>query len=169
MYDIIIIGVGPAGLTAGIYARRASKKVLILDEISYGGQIINTLNIENYPTEPNISGFDFATKLYNQAKDLGCEIKFEKVLEINDNKELEIDGLFIAIGRIPNSDIFKNLIDLDESRFIISSENCHTNKESFFVAGDVRTKSVRQLVTATSDGAIAAIEAVKYISNIKRD
>ena len=77
MYDIIIIGAGPAGLTAAIYGRRASKKVLVLEAKSYGGQVINTLDIENYPVEAHISGFDFATKLYNQAKDLGAEIVFE--------------------------------------------------------------------------------------------
>ena len=90
MYDIIIVGAGPAGLTAAIYARRASKKVLVLEAKNYGGQIINTLDIENYPVERHISGFDFATKLYNQAKDLGAEIVFEKVIEIKDNKEKEV-------------------------------------------------------------------------------
>ena len=79
MYDLIIVGAGPAGLTAAIYARRASKKVLVFEAKAYGGQIINTLDIENYPVEPHISGFDFATKLYNQAKDLGTEVVFEKV------------------------------------------------------------------------------------------
>ena len=82
MYDIIIVGAGPAGLTSAIYARRASKKVLVLEAKTYGGQIINTLDIENYPVEPHISGFEFATKLYNQAKDLGAEIIFEKVVDI---------------------------------------------------------------------------------------
>ena len=89
MYDIIIIGAGPAGLTSAIYARRASKKVLVLEAKSYGGQIINTLDIENYPGEAHISGFDFATKLYNQAKDLGAEIIFEKVVDINNKDNIK--------------------------------------------------------------------------------
>ena len=84
MYDIIIVGAGPAGLTAAIYARRAQKSVLVLEAKSYGGQIINTLDIENYPVEEHISGFDFATKLYKQTKSLGAEIVFEKVVDIND-------------------------------------------------------------------------------------
>ena len=84
MYDIIVIGAGPVGLTAAIFARRASKKVLVFEAKTYGGQIINTLAIENYPAEAHISGFDFATKLYNQAKNLGAEIVFEKVVDIND-------------------------------------------------------------------------------------
>ena len=302
MYDIIIVGAGPAGLTAAIYARRASKKVLVLEARNYGGQIINTLDIENYPVEAHISGFDFATKLYNQAKDLGTEIIFEKVVEIkggitkevittkntyktktiilatgsenrklglpnedeligkgvsycatcdgafyrnkkvavvgggntaledalyladlcdtvylihrrsdfrgedvtlnnlkekdnikfiynsnvtklianerlesievtnNDGKidTINVDGLFIAIGRIPENENFAKIIDLDSNGYIIAGENCHTNIPGIFVAGDNRVKEVRQLVTATSDGAIASVEAVKYINNLQK-
>ena len=83
MYDIIIVGAGPAGLTAAIYASRASKKVLVLEAKAYGGQIINTLDIENYPAYKHISGFDFATNLYDQATSLGANILYEKVLDIN--------------------------------------------------------------------------------------
>ena len=72
MTDIIIIGAGPAGLTAAIYARRAAKSVLVLEAKGYGGQIINTPHIENYPVAAHISGFDFATKVYEQAKALGA-------------------------------------------------------------------------------------------------
>ncbi len=301
-YDIIIIGAGPAGLTSAIYAKRAGKSVLVLEAKAYGGQIINTLDIENYPGEEHISGFDFATKIYNQAKNLGADIKFEKVVDINDlgqekeiittkntykanaviiatgsenrkldlpnedelvgkgisycatcdgnfyrkktvavvgggntaledaiylcdlaekvylihrrdefrgeestverlkqksniefiynsnvtklnandklesievtNKDgsiktVEVDGLFVAIGRIPENQNFAKIIDLDETGYIISNENCHTNAEGIFVAGDNRVKELRQLVTATSDGAIAAVEAVKYLNEIK--
>ena len=300
MYDIIIIGAGPAGLTAAIYARRASKNVLVLEAKSYGGQIINTLDIENYPVEAHISGFDFATKLYNQTKELGAEIKFEKVVDIKDkgqvkevittkntytskaviiatgsenrklgiekeaeligkgisycatcdgaffrkknvavvgggntdledalylsdlvnkvylihrrdefrgeestvrrlkekeniefvynsnvtklnanerlesievtnkdgsNRTIEVDGLFVAVGRIPENENFAKLINLDNSGYIIANEDCKTNVAGIFVAGDNRTKEVRQLVTATSDGAIAATAAIKYINN----
>lgn len=301
MYDIVIVGAGPAGLTAAIYARRASKKVLVLEAKSYGGQIINTLDIENYPVEAHISGFDFATKLYNQAKDLGAEIIFEKAVDINDKdnikeiittkntysakaviiatgsenrklglanedqlvgkgisycatcdgafykgktvavvgggntaledalyladvaskvylihrrdefrgeestvgrlkekdniefvlnsnvtklnanerlksieitnkdgsvKTIDVDGLFVAVGRIPENQIFAKLIDLDESGYAKAGEDCITNAAGIFVAGDNRIKEVRQLVTATSDGAIAATNAVKYINNL---
>ena len=78
-YDIIVVGAGPAGLTAAIYACRAAKKVLVLEAKSYGGQIINTPDVENYPAFDHISGFDFATKLYEQAENLGAEIEFERV------------------------------------------------------------------------------------------
>ena len=89
MYDIIIVGAGPAGLTSAIYASRASKKVLVLEAKSYGGQIINTLDIENYPVEDHISGFDFATKLYNQVKKLGADIVFEKVIDIKNSDDIK--------------------------------------------------------------------------------
>ena len=67
MVDILIVGAGPAGLTAAIYARRAAKSVLVLEAKSYGGAIINASEIENYPAAAHISGFDFAQKIYDQA------------------------------------------------------------------------------------------------------
>lgn len=299
MYDIIIIGAGPAGLTAAIYARRASKTVLVLEANVYGGQIVNTPDIENYPVADHISGFDFAMKIYSQASGLGAEIKLEKALEIQngeiktvktprgeyqakaviiatgsqnrklgvegedkligrgisycatcdgaffknkkvavvgggntaledalyladvaetvylihrrdsfraeastveklkekpnvefvcnsvvkkliadkrltavevENKQgetatLEINGLFVAVGRIPESEAFSALADTDGAGYFASGENCKTKTDGIFVAGDVRTKDVRQLVTATADGAVAATEAVKYLNS----
>ncbi len=302
MYDAIIIGAGPSGLSASIYLSRANKKVLVLEAKSYGGQIINTLKIDNYPACEGISGFDFATNLYNQALNLGSEIKFEKVISIKnnndykeaitskntykskaiiiatgassrklnidneekftgkgvsycatcdgaffknkdvmvigggntavedalylsdlsskvylilrreafradeskvvelksknnveiiynstiksingtntlesvsivnkDNKEsvIKVSGLFVAIGMNPENELFKDFININESGYVISGEDCHTNVNGFFVCGDIRNKSLRQLVTATSDGAIAASEAIKYINNLK--
>ena len=299
-YDIIIVGAGPAGLTAAIYACRASKKALVLEAKSYGGQIINTPDIENYPVAPHISGFEFATNLYNQAKDLGAEIKFEKVVEIRESgagekevvtgkntytagaviiatgsesrklglagedeligkgisycatcdgaffrgkavavigggntaledalyltdlaskvylihrrdefrgedktvgilkeraniefvynsrvtglisgdrltgievtdndggkREIAVDGLFVAIGRNPENQNFAKLVNLDEAGYVIAGEDCKTNIPGIFTAGDNRTKEVRQLVTAASDGAVAATAAVKYLN-----
>ena len=299
MYDLIIVGAGPAGLTAAIYGRRADKKVLVLEANSYGGQIISALDIENYPAENHISGYDFATKLYNQAKELGSEIIFEKVVDVKDaeykevitnknvyksktvilatgsfnrklgldkeeefigkgisycatcdgaffkgkdvavvgggntalqdalylsdivNKvyiihrrdsfrgdektikelkekdnvifvynsnvtklmgsetlesievkdnndkvaEIDVNCLFVAIGRIPENRNFSKLIELDELGYAKSGEDCHTKTDGIFVAGDNRVKSLRQLVTATSDGGVAATEAIKYINN----
>lgn len=82
MYDVIVIGAGPAGLSAAIYAQRAGKQVLVLEGKSYGGQIINTSKIENYPGIQEISGFGFATGLYEQAKATGADISYEKCLKI---------------------------------------------------------------------------------------
>ncbi len=300
MYDIVIIGAGPAGMTAAIYARRASKSVLVLEALSYGGQIINTPDIENYPVAAHISGFEFATKVYEQAQALGAEFVFEKAVEIRsdangktvvttdneyqckaviiatgsenrklglDNEEelvgkgisycatcdgafyrkktvavvgggntaledalyladlaetvylihrrdafrgdeatvealkaranvrfiynstvtkliadnrldavevtdkntgdvtkIELNGLFVAVGRIPENQNFASLIDLDGSGYIKAGENCLTNVPGIFAAGDNRVKNVRQLVTATADGAVAATEAIRFVS-----
>ena len=299
MYDIIVIGAGPAGLTAAIYARRASKTVLVLEAMTYGGQIINTPDIENYPAAPHISGLDFANRLYEQATGLGAEVVFERVTEIKDGTEktvvtaentytakaviiatgsqnrklgiegerelvgrgvsycatcdgaffrnkkvavmgggntaledalyladlaetvylihrrgefrgdeatvnalkerqnikfmlnstvtkliadkrltaievtdkntgavtkLDVNGLFVAIGRTPENQPFEDLIKLDEAGYIAAGEDCITNVPGIFAAGDNRTKSLRQLVTAAADGAAAATAAVQYIS-----
>ena len=105
MYDIIIVGAGPAGLTAALYALRANKKVLIFEAKSCGGQIINASKIENYPGIENISGFDYATTLYNQVKNLNGEIKYETVTRVTENKEVftsagkyEAKAIIIATG-----------------------------------------------------------------------
>lgn len=303
VYDIIVVGAGTAGLTAAIYACRAEKSVLVFEEATYGGQIIETTSIENYPAEPNITGFDFATKLFNQAKALGTEVKFERVKEVsssgsvkkvvtnkaeyeaktvilatglvnrklglekeekftghgisycatcdgalyrkkdvavfgggntalqealyladiasrvylihrrdefrgdktlvtqilakeniipvynsvvtdligdeklekivitntvsNEKSTIPVSGLFVAIGKVPGNNCFSNIVELDSLGYIIAGENCHTSTEGIFVAGDGRTKSLRQLVTATADGAVATIEAIKYIAKLK--
>ena len=297
MYDIVIVGAGPAGLTAALYALRANKKVLVLEAKAYGGQILNAAKVENYPGIKSISGFDYATELYNQVKDLGCEIKFESVIRIeedrtvvtnnntyqaktiilatgaenrklnieneknligkgvsycatcdgnffknkivavagggntaledvvylsdlakkvylihrrdefrgekkyleevqskenveiilnsnvvkingtekvesiviednNKNKtNIEIDGLFIAIGQSPKNQIFANIIELDEKGYIKSEDGVHTNIPKIYVAGDARVKVLRQLTTAVSDGSIAAVTAIKEMED----
>ncbi len=82
MYDIIIIGAGTAGLTAGIYAARAGRTVLVLEGNMYGGQIVNTTEIENYPAIRHISGYEFATNLYEQATELGVKVEYRQVTGI---------------------------------------------------------------------------------------
>lgn len=299
MFDIIIIGAGPAGLTAAIYGKRANKNVLVLEKNTYGGQIITSNKVENYPGFKSIAGYEFAANLYNQAKDLGADIKFEnaialknnndcktvvtdkneyqaksiiiatgskkRMLGLKDEKELigkgvsycatcdgnffkdkdvavigggntaieqaiflsslckkvyiiyrksefiadqkeidiinkkdnvkilfnsevinlnsdniltsieiinnitnekqkiDISGLFIAIGQIPNNEIFNDLININEFGYIEAKEDCKTNIEGIFVAGDCRVKKFRQLTTATADGTIAALNAIEYL------
>ncbi len=300
MTDIVIIGAGTAGLTAAIYGVRAGKSVIVLEAAAYGGQIINTPEIDNYPGLPHISGFEYATNLYNQAVELGADVRFEAVsgiekdgevhkvittagnvyearavilatgaknrpLGIPGEKELtghgisycatcdgmfyrgkkvvvngggntavedaayladlcetvylvhrrdafradaadveklkqkenvefvlnstvtgvigedrlnavevtntvtgekrtiEAEGLFIAIGQIPDNAAFSGLVDLDEKGYVSAGENCRTKEAGIFTAGDCRTKSVRQLTTAAADGAVAATAAVAYL------
>ena len=81
-----------------------------------------------------------------------------------DVSELELNGLFVAVGRIPENRNFAAVADLDEAGYAVAGENCHTRTPGVFVAGDNRTKDVRQLVTAAADGAVAATEAVKYLN-----
>lgn len=83
----------------------------------------------------------------------------------NEKTSLKLNGLFIAIGSIPNSKDFSKWVDLDEQGYIVASEDCKTKTSGIFVAGDVRTKKIRQLVTAASDGSIAALAAAEYINH----
>lgn len=250
-YDCIIIGAGIAGLTAAIYLERAGKNVLVLESKIHGGQIINTVNIENWPGELGVSGAELMQKIYQQAIDLGAEVGYEKVIGIVDGNEKIVktedgeyktdaiiiatgteprkmsekqtadagkraisycatcDGalykgkpvvvvgsgntakheiaylenlaskvyhihhddpipeeavaVFVAIGRIPNTGIFNGIVDLDQDGYIVASEDCKTSAKGIFVAGDCRTKDIRQLVTAAGDGAVAADAVIKYL------
>ncbi len=297
MYDTIIIGGGPAGLTAAIYIQRAGKKAVVLEGLAVGGQIRNTPEIENYPAIAKLSGLKFSQDLEAQAKALGVEIKSEEVKEVslegdekvvktsqssyvaktviiatgaksrqigvdrelelagsgvsycavcdgaffagedvvvagggntaiddalflsercnkvylvhrrdgfraeeikleqlrkranvemvlgytieelvgkyelegvvvkdkeNNTRMLKVSGLFVAIGKIPNTSIFRPMVDMDDAGYIKAGEDCKTNIAGVYVAGDCRTKSVRQLTTAVADGTIAALSAVEY-------
>ena len=79
---------------------------------------------------------------------------------------LDVSGLFVAVGRIPENRNFASVAELDESGYAIAGENCRTKTPGVFVAGDNRQKDVRQLVTAAADGAVAATEAVKYVNEL---
>lgn len=298
MYDMIVIGAGPAGLSAAIYGVRAGKSVLVLEGKTYGGQIINTPEVENYPGIRKVTGFEFATDLYKQAKELGAQIKMEKVIAVERSEAqitvrtskgnyeagalilatgaknrslglpgekeltgagisycatcdgmfyrdkvvavngggstaledalflsnyckkvylihrrdsfrgeqrlvetlekrqnvsfilnavivellredrltgirirehngqeqiLNVDGLFIAIGQEPETTLAKELVQMDDKGYIEAGEDCRTSADGIFVAGDCRTKAVRQLTTAASDGAVAALMAAEYL------
>ena len=296
MEDIVIIGAGPAGLTAAIYVQRAGKHAVVFEKEVPGGQIVKTLCVQNYPCVPSVSGADLAQKLYEQAISLGAEVRFEKVvgLKITKNKRyvqtengrveakaiiiatgansrklglenetdligkgvsycatcdgmffknkvvavvgggntalgdamylsnyckkvyllvrkeitgeqttskelaqkknveivlgssvtklvgndrlekivvlqngkektLAVQGLFVAIGQVPSNEEFRDVVTTDKYGYIQADENCKTNAPGVFVAGDNRTKNIRQLTTACGDGTIAALAAIEYI------
>ncbi len=298
MHDIIIVGAGPAGLVAALYARRAGKSALVIEKGTFGGQITYSPKVENIPGFLSVSGNEFAEKLVEQVLEQGAEMECAEVLEIRqgdiktvicdsgeysakaiiiatgakhrmlgldreeqfvgegisfcalcdgafyegkevavigggnsalqealllaetskkvyvvqnldfftgeaalieqlekrenveiilgavvqsiigedtlkgiiikkeaDGREIEltIDGMFVAIGLIPQNESFANIINLDERGYADSGEDCKTNSSGIFVAGDCRRKATRQVTTAVADGAVAALAAVQYI------
>ena len=303
MKDIIIIGAGPAGMTAALYALRADKSVLLLEKENFGGQITYSPRLENYPSIMEISGSEFANLLLDQVMAHGAEIELAEatkiknmgdykivcteygnfegktviiatgskhrhlglegeeeligsgisfcavcdgsffsdksvavigggntalqeavmlsdickkvtiiqnlsfmtgekrllsILESKDNVDMifntvvtalestngelsaiiikntdtnieekfELDGMFVAIGQAPENDAFKNLTALNDYGYIIADESCLTDTDGIFVAGDCRTKKIRQVTTASADGAIAALAACRYIDGL---
>ncbi|MBO5019374.1 MAG: FAD-dependent oxidoreductase [Clostridia bacterium] len=300
MYDIIIVGGGPAGLTAALYACRANKSVLVIEKGSFGGQITFSPKVENIPGFAEVTGNEFAEKLVEQVLGQDAEVECAEVLEIrngdiktvvtdsgeftaksviiatgakhrllgleneenligegisfcavcdgafyenktvavigggnsalqeaillsdlaqkvyvvqnlpfftgeqklvdkltekpnveiilgntvekllgdselrgieikntatNETTALTLDGMFVAIGLVPQNDIFKNLVALDERGYIIADEFCKTSADGIFVAGDCRTKTIRQVIPAAGDGAVAALAACDYADN----
>lgn len=90
LYDVIVVGCGPAGLTAAIYCARANKKVLILEKETIGGQMASAPLIENYPGFISVSGSELANNMYEQAMNLGVDLELEEVLEIKQEKDIKI-------------------------------------------------------------------------------
>ena len=161
MYDIIIVGAGPAGLTAAIYAKRAGKNVLVLEAKSYGGQIVNANSVENYPGIEKISGFDLATNMYNQAKEFGAEIKFETVTRIQEDKTVittenkyQAKAIILATG--------------------VENRRLNINKETEFVGKGVSYCATcdgnfyKNKVVAVVGGGNTALEDALYLSNIAK-
>ncbi len=89
-----------------------------------------------------------------------------KNVNAKDSRELPVDGVFIAVGNIPNSDVYKTVLKTDAGGYIVSGENCETNIPGVFAAGDVRTKELRQIITAASDGAISITGVEKYLNTL---
>ncbi len=300
MYDIIIIGGGPAGLTAALYAKRANKSVLVIEKATFGGQITFSPKVENIPGFLSLSGNEFAEKLIEQVLEQGAEVemcevtgirkgesftvhtdggdfegktviiatgarhrmlgldreeqfvgegisfcavcdgafyegktvavigggnsalqeaillsdlakkvyvvqnldyltgeqKLQEQLKAKANVEivlgtvvtelvgdaeltgikvksncgqtdtLDIDGMFVAIGLIPQNEPFAEHITLNSWGYAEAGEDCKTSSEGIFVAGDCRSKRIRQVATAAADGAIAALAACDYIDNL---
>lgn len=110
--------------------------------------VTHNLSLEKFVGENELTGLDFKDTKTEEIKHFDCK------------------ACFIAIGQIPSNEAFKNVCDLDKAGYIISDETCLTKTKGVFVAGDCRTKKIRQLTTAVSDGATAAIAAVSYIDQL---
>ena len=159
MYDIIIVGAGPAGLTAAIYALRANKKVLILEAKTYGGQIVNASIVENYPGIKSISGFEFATNLYNQVKDLGAEYKTETVINITeDRKVTTTKGTYEAKAIILATGAENRKLNIPKEQEFVGKgiSYCATCDGNFY----------KNKVVAVNGGGNTALEDAIYLSNL---
>ncbi len=161
MTDIIIIGGGPAGLTAAMYAVRRGKTVLLFEKEAYGGQISKSSLVENYPSVKSVSGFELSMNLYNQAKDFGCEFKKEKVLSVVDGKikkvitakgEYECKAVVFAVGASPRKSGLPNE-DALVGRGLSYCAHCDGN---FFRRRDV----------AVIGGGSTALQDALYLSEI---
>ena len=162
---VAVVGGGNTALEDAIFLAKTSSVVYLINRSNeFNG---DDLLIKTALETPNIE------VMYNSQI---MEIRGDKtvtgisVMNGNTNQavDLELGGVFIAVGVLPNSNIFADVIDIDEKGYIISGEDCHTNVEGVFAAGDCRTKTLRQLVTAAADGAVAATEASKYIIKQRR-
>ncbi len=161
MYDIIIVGAGPAGLTSALYAARANKKVLVFEAKAYGGQILNASKIENYPGIESISGFEYATILYNQVTKLGVKVKIETVNRILPDKtvitsknEYQAKSIIIATGAQNRKLNIKN-----EQEFIGKGVSyCATCDGNFY----------KNKIVAVNGGGNTALEDALYLSGIAK-
>lgn len=301
IYDLIIIGAGPAGLSAAIYAKRAQLDTLLIESAYVnGGQIINTYEVDNYPGVPGVSGMELAKRFWEHAEGLGVEFLRQEVSKLSvdqeikvsytkegayqsrcilvaagahhrllgiageqeltgmgvsycatcdgaffrnktvavigggdvavedaiflargckkvyvvhrrdelraakslqeklfslenvemkwgyvpeeivgenqvsgvvltqtasgEREELPVDGVFIAVGIEPNSGLISKIVDVDHGGYVVAGEDCKTSASGIFAAGDVRTKSLRQIITAAADGANAVTSVQEYLN-----
>lgn len=300
-YDVIVIGGGPSGLTAAVYAGRAGKKVLVLERYVCGGQIAFSSEVENYPGFIRISGADFASTLMEQAMNFGAEIEYDEALSVerfedldgfkvvtgssqyecrtviiatgarcrnigvegedvykgrgvsycavcdgafykdrdvvvigggntaledaiylseicktvylvhrrdefraepelvnrlnqcnnvikfmntvpkailgtelvesitltdvvdNTDTTIAVNGVFVAIGRVPDTEFVADILKLNDRGYVDSGEDCTTNIAGIYVAGDCRKRQIKQLTTAVSDGTVAAMAAIDFL------
>ena len=159
MYDIIIVGAGPAGLTAALYAARANKKIVVFEANVPGGQIVNAHMVTNYPGVKSMSGSDFANNLYKQVTDLGVEVRFETVLSIDEDKNVTTDKDSYkakAIILAPGVDNRKLRIENEDKMIGKGVSYCATCDGNFYKGKDV----------AVIGGGNTALEDVMYLSDI---
>ena len=304
MYDLIIIGSGPAGLSAAVYARRAGLSTLVLEKLPMGGgQVMNTYEVDNYLGLPGENGFDLGVRFEEHAKRMGAQFLQTRVTGVTDGAEkktvrtesgeyeakavilatgavhrklgvpgeeefagrgvsycaacdgafykektvvvvgggdvaaedgiflsrlckkvyavhrrdkfraakslqdrllvcgnvepvwntvvreirgdgkvtgvlvqdrdgrerlLEVDGVFVAVGIVPESEVFAGLVKRDENGYLIAGEDCVTSVPGIFAAGDIRTKRMRQIVTAVADGANAVASVEEYLQRQRK-
>jgi len=160
---VAITGGGNNAIDDALYLSDIANKVyLIYRQKDFK---IDSLNLEKLKEKENVEFI-----LNSNITELIGQDKLESIIvkdnDTNIENKIDVDGIFIAIGHIPVSSMCKNLVKTNELGYIIADENCNTNIEGIFAAGDIRIKTVRQLTTACSDGTVAALNACKYLNKL---
>ena len=155
---VAVIGGGNTALEDAIYLSNIASKVYLIHrresfrgEVKYQEELKNKDNVE-YILNRNVVKLNGNDKLES--------------IDLDNGDNIKVDGIFIAIGQSPNNEIFKDIIDIDNSGYIISNDGVHTSQLGIYVAGDARVKDLRQLTTAVSDGAIAATTAIREMEEL---
>lgn len=158
---VCVIGGGNSAVTNALTLSDICKKVIVVQDL---GELTAEKKLVNRLKDKENVEIHYNSKVKEIIGEDELEaIVIENVLE----QEIKTDGMFISIGLVPESNFIKNLIKVNNYNYIESDNSCSTNIEGIFVAGDVRSKKIRQLTTAVNDGTIAAIEAIEYIDNLK--
>lgn len=157
---VAIVGGGNTALEDAIFLTEYCEMVYLIhrrDSLRGEKKLVDVLK-----QKPNFK-FILDTKVIELKGSLNLEAITIENIKTNDKQDLIVSGIFVAIGQMPENEIFSPLIKLDKAGYIVAGEECKTNIDGIFVAGDCRTKKIRQLATATSDGAVAALAACEYI------
>src|SRR2546429_597124 len=191
-YDVIIVGAGPAGLCAAMYAGRGMLKALTIERGAPGGELLNTDLIEDYIGFESIKGWELAQKMAEHAKKFGAEIVTDTVEQIRkaddgwfdvatargihhleladtgtgERSNLLVGGVFVFIGFKPNTGLVEPHFKHDAGGYFITDDRMMSSIPGLFVAGDVRSQLTRQITTAVGDATTAAIAVEKYLATL---
>lgn len=161
---VAVIGGGNTALQEAVMLSDLCSEVIIIQNLSFMTGEKKLLQILEGKSNVKMIFDTVVTSLRSNSGEL-CAISLKNT-KTNEISSLSLDGMFVAIGQIPENDVFANVTELDNYGYIISDENCLTDTEGIFVAGDCRTKKIRQVTTAAADGAVAALAACRYIDGL---
>ncbi|MCK4575724.1 thioredoxin-disulfide reductase [candidate division WOR-3 bacterium] len=162
--DIAVIGAGSSGIQEGLFLLNFVKSIKIIEFLPQ--MTAEKILQERIKSRENVEFFLNTILLSINGKQFVDSITIEN-RATRERKDIPVSGVFVWVGLKPNTNLYKNSIKLDEYGFIITDEHLKTSQTGVFAAGDVRKKVLRQIVTAVSDGARAAISAQHYIDNLK--
>jgi len=160
---VAVIGGGDSAVEEAIYLTKFAEEVTIIHRR-------DTLRAEKITQQRAFSNPKIKFLWSHVVKAIEGEKKVERLvledLKTGETKIFPVDGVFIYVGLIPNTELFKDILNLDPNGFIITDEKMHTSMPGIYAAGDVRSKILRQIVTAVADGAIAGMEASKFLEEL---